>query len=514
MAGFPAEEFVVVLDYGAQYAQLIARRVREKRVYCELISCDTPAAELKALGPAAIILSGGPSSVYEPGAPSAERELFELGIPLLGICYGQQLMAHVLGGQVEGGDSREYGRTGLEVVAPSQLFGDLGPELTCWMSHGDRVVSPPEGFQVLARTSHSPVAAMGHPERRLYGVQFHPEVVHTPFGTELLQHFLYGIAGCEGRWEPDFVIEQAVQRVREQVGDGRALVAVSGGVDSAVAAALVDRALGERLACIFVDHGLMREGEPEAVRRFFTERFGSRFLAVDASDRFLASLRGVEDPERKRAIIGEAFIRVFEEESARLGEFEFIVHGTLYPDVIESGSRHADKIKTHHNVGGLPEDMRFTNIEPFRHLFKDEVRQIGERLGVPPEIVWRQPFPGPGLAVRIIGEVTPERLAILRRADAILREELRHAGLEREISQSFAVLPALRSTGVMGDGRTYAYPIVLRAVRTDDFMTADWVRLPYDLLQRISERIVNEVRGVNRVLYDVSTKPPATIEWE
>jgi len=510
----PGGELVVVLDFGAQYSQLIARKIREQGVYATLVPGDTPTQRLAAMSPRALVLSGGPASVYDEGAPTVTPDLFDLGVPILGICYGQQLMAHILGGKVEPGHQREYGRTALTIDAADGVFAGIESPTSCWMSHGDRVVEPPEGFRSLAHTAHSPVAAMGNAERRFYGVQFHPEVRHTPFGPRLLRNFLYDIAGCEGRWNPDVVLEEALPRIRERIGDGRVLCGVSGGVDSATAAVLVDRAVGDQLTCMFIDHGLLRQGEPESVIAFFTERFGSRFVAVDARERFLAALAGVVDPEEKRRIIGETFIRVFEEESSRLGDFQFIVHGTLQSDVIESGPRSAATIKTHHNVGGLPADMRLTNIEPFRHLFKDEVRRLGLRLGLPEEIVWRQPFPGPGLAIRIIGEVTAERLEILRAADAIVREELEAAGLEREISQSFACLPIIRSTGVMGDGRTYSYPIVIRAVETADFMTADWVRLPPEVLERISTRLVNEVSGVNRVLYDITSKPPATIEWE
>ncbi len=509
------EELVAILDFGAQYGQLIARRVREARVYCEVFPASTPAARLAERRPKGIILSGGPASVYEPGAPKADPGIFELGVPILGICYGMQLTAYALGGDVRRGARREYGGADLEVDAQAQdgLFAGLPRRLRVWMSHGDLVLTPPPGFRVLARTASTPVAAMGDPERRIYGVQFHPEVAHTPEGREILRNFLYKICGCHGTWTMASFVEEAVARVREQVGDGRAVCALSGGVDSAVAAVLVHRAIGDRLTCIFVDHGLLRLGEAEEVVRAF-RGLGLRLVAVDAGERFLARLRGVTDPEEKRKRIGEEFIRVFEEEARRLGDVEFLVQGTLYPDVIESGTGAAATIKSHHNVGGLPSEMRFRLVEPLRDLFKDEVRQVGRELGLPDEILWRQPFPGPGLAVRVLGEVTPERLELVRLADAVVREEVRAAGLEREVWQAFAVLTAQRSVGVMGDERTYGYAVAVRAVQSEDGMTADWVRLPYQVLERIAARIVNEVPGVNRVVYDVTSKPPGTIEWE
>ena len=505
---------VLVLDFGAQYAQLIARRVREAHVYSEIVPRDISAAEVKAHNPAALILSGGPASVYAEDAYELDPAILELGVPTLGICYGHQAMAHALAGVVEANDIAEYGRAELAVSGDSVLFKELPDEQIVWMSHKDAVSEPPAGFAVTASTGDSPVAAMEAPDRGLFGVQFHPEVAHTQFGQDILKHFLYNVAHARPNWTHVGIIEQSVAAVRDAVGDGKVICGLSGGVDSSVAAAMVHKAIGDQLVCVFVDHGLMRQGEGTQVEDTFRRSFHMNLIHVDAADRFLEALAGVTDPEQKRKIIGETFIRVFEEVAADLEDARFLVQGTLYPDVIESGTKDAAKIKSHHNVGGLPDDMQFDLIEPLRDLFKDEVRAIGEELGLPEEIVWRQPFPGPGLAVRIIGDVTNERLDTLRAADAIVLEEIRKAGLYRELWQTFGVLPAIRSVGVQGDGRTYAYPLILRAVTSDDAMTADWARLPYEVLERISTRVINEVPGINRVAYDISSKPPATIEWE
>jgi GMP synthase (glutamine-hydrolysing) len=507
---------VLVLDLGGQYAQLIARRVRECRVYSELVGHGVTAEQVRARNPHALILSGGPASVYADGAPRVDPGLFELGIPTLGICYGAQLMALDLGGKVERTGVSEFGKTGMMAVA-SELFAGLPAEQTVWMSHRDTVTAPPAGAEVVATSTSTPVAAFEEPGRRLYGVQFHPEVIHTPHGTDLLKNFLYGVAGAPPAWTPAAVIEEQVERIRAQVGGERVLCALSGGVDSAVAALLVHKAVGDQLTCVFVDHGLLRENEAHQVVETFGGHFHVPLVHVEAQERFLSRLEGVSDPEQKRKIVGEEFIRVFEEEASKLGDIRYLVQGTLYSDVIESGGSGdgvAATIKSHHNVGGLPADMRMRLVEPLRLLFKDEVRRVGEELGMPEAMVWRQPFPGPGLAIRIIGEVTAERLEILRAADAILQDEIRRAGLYRDLWQSFAVLPAIRSVGVQGDERTYAYPIVIRAVTSEDAMTADWARLPYDLLETISSRIINEIPGVNRVALDLSSKPPATIEWE
>ncbi len=511
-----AREEVLVLDFGGQYSQLIARRIRECGVFAELLASSTPVQTIRARAPRALVLSGGPASVYEPGAPPFPVELLDLGIPMLGICYGMQAMVQALGGRVEAAEAGEFGRTELIVRAGGgSLLGGLPTEQQCWMSHRDAVFEAPEDFVAIASSPGSPVAACEASERGLYGIQFHPEVVHTPYGTEILTRFLRGVSGCQQRWSPQSVIAEQVALVRAQVGDGRVICGLSGGVDSSVAALLVHRAVGERLTCVFVDHGLMRMNEGEQVVEAFAQ-FGIPLVHVEAEARFLARLGGVEDPERKRKIIGEEFIRVFEEEAVKLDDVGYLVQGTLYSDVIESGaSSGAETIKSHHNVGGLPEDLEFELVEPLRMLFKDEVRAVGTELGLPDRIVWRQPFPGPGLAIRIVGgEVNKERLDILRAADAILQEEIRSAELYRQLWQSFCVLPVVRSVGVQGDGRTYAYPIVIRAVTSDDAMTADWARLPYDLLERVSSRIINEISDVNRVALDISSKPPATIEWE
>jgi GMP synthase (glutamine-hydrolysing) len=504
---------VLVVDFGAQYAQLIARRVRECHVYSEIVPYDARPEDLAARRPAGVILSGGPASVYEPGAPALNRGVLDLGVPVLGICYGQQAMAQVLGGEVAATGDREYGKTTL-TAGGGLLFRELPVEQIVWMSHGDTVVEAPPGFRPTARTEVSPIAAMEDPERGYFAVQFHPEVAHSPHGVEILKRFLYEACGLLPDWTPVNVIDRAVGRIRAQVGEAHALCALSGGVDSSVAALLVHRAIGDRLQCVFVDTGLLREGEPEQVEETFGRHFRVPLVHVKAEDRFLARLEGVEDPEDKRRGIGEEFIRVFEEVARDHREARFLVQGTLYPDVIESGSRTAAKIKSHHNVGGLPERMDLELVEPLRDLFKDEVRRVGEELGLPEEVVWRQPFPGPGLAVRIVGEVTRERLEMVRGADRIVQEEVRRAGLGEELWQAFAVLLTLRSVGVMGDGRTYQHPVVIRAVTSEDAMTADWARLPHVVLERISSRIVAEVPGINRVVYDVSSKPPATIEWE
>jgi GMP synthase (glutamine-hydrolysing) len=508
-----SRELIAVIDLGSQYAQLIARRVRECRVYCEVLPFATRWDDLAARKVKGLILSGGPASVYEPGAPTVDPRLLDGRVPVLGVCYGMQLLAHQLGGEVGPEGAREYGPATLEVSEGVPIFAGLRPQERAWMSHGDSVRRLPKGFHAAARTERLPVAAMTDGARR-FGVQFHPEVAHTPSGMDVLRNFVLGVCDCTGDWTPAAFIEEALADVRERVGARRALCALSGGVDSAVAAALVARAIGDRLVCVFVDTGLLREHEPEQVVATFGERV--TLVAVDAAERFLSRLEGVEDPETKRVIIGEEFVRVFEAETERHGPIDVLVQGTIYPDVIESkaASDAAARIKTHHNVGGLPADMRLEVVEPLRRLFKDEVRRVGAELGLPEDILWRHPFPGPGLAVRIVGPLTRERVEAVRKADAIFLDELRAAGLYNQVAQAFAVLTPVRSVGVMGDFRTYGNVLALRAVTSDDFMTADWARLPHELLARVSSRIVNEVPGVNRVVYDVSSKPPATIEWE
>jgi GMP synthase (glutamine-hydrolysing) len=511
------QELIVVLDFGAQYSQLIARRVRELRVYSLILPFDTPLSDLLALRPKGVILSGGPASVYDSGAPRCDPGLFSSGVPTLGICYGMQLMAHVLGGRTGPSARKEYGRTRLfvdEAEGSAGLFHGLERRLLCWMSHGDSVLQLPPGFETLAHTDHSPHAAAADPARGLYGLQFHPEVSHTPWGTDVLRNFLYHVCGCGGSWSMSSFVERAVGEIRAQIGDGRAICALSGGVDSAAAAGLAFRAIADRLTCVFVDHGLLRRGEAEQVVAVFRDHFGATLVHVDARRRFLDRLRGVADPEQKRTLIGNEFITVFAEEATRLDRPEVLVQGTLYPDVIESGTRTAARIKTHHNVGGLPAVMPFRLVEPLRTLFKDEVRLVARSLGLPEEMVWRHPFPGPGLAIRVLGPVTEDRLALLRKADAIVTEEIRRSGLSRELWQAFAVLLPVHTVGVAGDARTYGNVVAVRAVTSDDGMTADWARLPSDLLETISNRITGEVAEVSRVVYDISSKPPATIEWE
>jgi GMP synthase (glutamine-hydrolysing) len=516
----PATEEVVVLDFGGQYSQLIARRVRECGVFSELLPHDVCAEEVLRRRPRGVILSGGPASVYEDGAPPLQRELLDLGVPVLGICYGMQLLARELGGRVEGAEVGEFGRSQLTVKQQGRLLAGTPAEQTCWMSHRDTVFEAPPGFQALAASTASPVAAFESTDRGVYGIQFHPEVVHTPYGQQVLTNFLEDICGCERSWSPASVIDEQIERIRAQVGEGRAICGLSGGVDSSVAALLVHRAIGDRLTCVFVDHGLMRKNEGTQVIAAFRDHFHVPLVAVEASERFLGRLKGITDPEEKRKRIGAEFIRVFEEEARKLtsdgADVGFLVQGTLYSDVIESGGgTGAATIKSHHNVGGLPEDLDFDLVEPLRTLFKDEVRAVGAELGLPEKLVWRQPFPGPGLAIRIVGgEATRERLDVLREADAILQEEIRSAGLYRELWQSFCVLPDIRTVGVQGDARTYGNVIVIRAVTSDDAMTADWARLPYDLLEQIASRMINELRPVGRVVLDITSKPPGTIEWE
>ncbi|MBM3948414.1 MAG: glutamine-hydrolyzing GMP synthase [SAR202 cluster bacterium] len=510
-------EAVVIIDFGSQYSRLIARRVRESKVYCEIIAHDTPWEKVAALEPRGVILSGGPASVYDEGAPLAPAWVFDRGLPVLGICYGMQALAHQLGGKVAPGAKREYGHAVLHQNASDvPLFAGLPPSMPVWMSHGDQIVAPPPGFRSLAYTDNSPVAVMGDGSRR-YGIQFHPEVVHTPNGRALIENFLYKVCGCEGTWTPTNFVEDAITDIKARVGNGRVICALSGGVDSAVVAALVHRAISDQLTCIFVNNGLMRREEPERVVRTFQRHMKINLVHADASQRFLAALKGVTDPEQKRRAVGEKFIEVFDEEAGKAGKADFLAQGTLYPDVIESKtpeSKVSAKIKTHHNVGGLPARMKLRLVEPLRYLFKDEVREVGLALGLPEEMVYRQPFPGPGLAIRVMGEVTPEKLEVLRSADWVVMDEIKAHNLYRSLWQSFAVLTDTRTVGVTGDFRTYGHVIAVRAVTSEDAMTADWARLPYDVLARISNRIANEVPGVNRVVFDITSKPPGTIEWE
>jgi GMP synthase (glutamine-hydrolysing) len=511
------DEKVVVLDFGSQYAQLIARRVREQKVFAQILPCHAPFAAIQALNPVGIILSGGPANVYGRNAPACAPEIFQMGVPILGICYGTQLMCHHAGGEVHPAESREYGTATVSVTRGSPLLDGLPPELKVWMSHGDQIHALPEGFETLASTQTCPHAAIRHPGKDLYGVQFHPEVHHTPQGRDILRNFLYGVCGAHGTWEMESFIDETVRQIRERVGGASVVLGLSGGVDSSVVALLLHRAIGDQLTAIFVDNGVLRADEAAKVERVYREHFHVNLLCVDAGERFLKELSGVVDPEKKRKIIGHTFVEVFRDEAARIPDVRFLAQGTLYPDVIESVSAHGGPtavIKSHHNVGGLPEELGLDLIEPLRDLFKDEVRQIGLALGMPEEMVWRHPFPGPGLAVRILGEVTPERVKLLQAADRIVVGEIKDAGLYREVWQAFAVLLPVQSVGVMGDERTYENVVALRAVESVDGMTADWVHLPYDVLGRISNRIINEVKGVNRVVYDISQKPPSTIEWE
>ncbi|MNO17702.1 GMP synthase [glutamine-hydrolyzing] [compost metagenome] len=507
-------EMIVVLDFGGQYNQLIARRIRDLGVYSELMPFNTPVERLREIAPKGIVFSGGPSSVYAEDAPHIDPAVYDIGVPIFGICYGMQLMAHQLGGKVERAAKREYGKADVDFVEHSALTRGLDAKQTVWMSHGDHVTQLPDGFVVDASTEHAPIAGFANPNRNMYGVQFHPEVRHSVHGNEMIRNFLYEICGCEGNWSMETFIEDAMRDIRDKVGDGKVLCALSGGVDSSVVAMLIHKAIGDQLTCMFIDHGLLRKGEAESVMETFVGKFDMKVVKIDARERFLTKLAGVDDPERKRKIIGNEFIYVFDEESAKFDDFKFLAQGTLYTDIVESGTATAQTIKSHHNVGGLPEDMKFKLIEPLNTLFKDEVRKVGEELGLPREIVWRQPFPGPGLAIRVLGEVTEEKLKIVRDSDYILRDEIAKAGLDREIWQYFTALPNMRSVGVMGDARTYSYTVGIRAVTSIDGMTADWARIPWDVLEKISVRIVNEVENVNRVVYDITSKPPATIEWE
>lgn len=507
------KELVLILDFGGQYNQLIARRVREANVYCEVLPYDISIEDIKAKEPKGIIFTGGPASVFEENSPKCDMEIFSLNIPILGICYGAQLMAEMLGGKVGRASKREYGKTEVK-LSHDKLFSEIPESSICWMSHTCYVETPPTGFQILGKTESCPVAALGDDSRMLYGVQFHPEVMHTEYGQKLLVNFLYNICKLQGNWTMGSFIDETVEEIKNKVGDKKVLCALSGGVDSSVAAVLVHKAIGDQLTCVFVDHGLLRKDEGDQVEEIFKKQFAMNLIRVNAQERFLSKLKKVSDPEKKRKIIGEEFIRVFEEEAGKLGEIDFLVQGTIYPDIIESGTKTAATIKSHHNVGGLPEDMQFKLIEPLRSLFKDEVRLVGVNLGIPEGLVYRQPFPGPGLGIRVLGEITKEKLHIVKESDAILREEIKLAGLERSIWQYFTALPDIKSVGVMGDERTYCHTVAIRAVTSSDAMTADWARIPYEVLEKISNRIVNEVEHVNRIVYDITSKPPATIEWE
>lgn len=509
-----ANETILVLDFGGQYNQLIARRIRDVGVYSELQPYDISIEEIKKINPKGIVFSGGPNSVYVENAPRVDEAIYELGIPILGICYGMQLITHQLKGQVESADVKEYGKAEIEVRNASKLYTDLDATQRVWMSHSDLVVETPAGFEIDASTESAPIAAMSNSEKNIYAVQFHPEVQHTVHGTEMIKNFLFNVCHVEPNWSMETFVEEKIEEIKQIVGNKKVLCALSGGVDSSVVAILIHKAIGDQLTCMFVDHGLLRKGEAESVMETFADKFHMHVVKIDAKDRFLGKLSNVSDPEQKRKIIGNEFIYLFDEESKLLGEFDFLAQGTLYTDIVESGTKTAETIKSHHNVGGLPEDMKFELIEPLNTLFKDEVRKVGTELGIPDEIVWRQPFPGPGLAIRVLGEVTEEKLKTVREADFVLRDEVQKSGLDREIWQYFTVLPDMKSVGVMGDSRTYAYTIVIRAVTSIDGMTADWARIPYDVLERISNRIVNEVEGVNRVALDVTSKPPSTIEWE
>lgn len=508
------KELVLVIDFGGQYKQLIARRIRECNVYCEIIPWTTPTEDIIKRKPDGIIFTGGPSIVTEEGAPILSREIFEANIPILGICYGDQLTAYVLGGQIEKGEVNEYGNTQIRVDTTSPLFKGVAEESKCWMSHTYHISELPKGFKVIASSESCPNAAMANEELKIYGLQFHPEVKHTEYGFKIIENFIHNVCGLEGTWNMSSFAENKIREIKELVGDRKVLCAMSGGVDSSVAAVMVHKAIGTQLTCVFVDHGLLRKNEAEEVDATFREKIGMNLITVDAKERFLNKLKGVSEPEKKRKIIGEEFIRVFEEEARKLEGIEFLVQGTIYPDVVESGTATSATIKSHHNVGGLPEDLQFELIEPLRELFKDEVRNVGRELGISEEVVSRQPFPGPGLGIRVIGDITEEKLTLLREADFIMRDEIRKAGLDKEIWQYFAVLPGIQSVGVMGDERTYSHTIAIRAVESVDGMTSDWFKIPYEVLGAISSRLVNECKGVNRVVYDITSKPPSTIEWE